>query len=99
MERLIGLLHDPIGHRLIDRQGVHGGAIGALEGLLVGDGVELIEVETVVSTQVHGLLGDVLQDLTTGEVAEIAGVVVTHQQLGRLLGHLMDALDVDARRR
>ena len=43
---------------------------------------------------VHRLLGDVLEDLTTGEITEVAGVVMTHQQLWRLLGHSVNALNV-----
>ena len=81
VEGVIGFFHDPIGHRLIDRQLIHRGAIGGLESLLVGDVVEDVEVEAIISIHVHRLLGNVLEDLATGEVAEVAGVVVTYQQL------------------
>ena len=88
---MVGLLHDAIGHRLVDRQGVEGGAVVGLEALFVGDGVELVEAQAVVFAEIHGLLGDGLQDLAAGEIADVAGVVVAHQQLGRLLGDLVDA--------
>ena len=91
MEGLIGLPHDPIGHGLVDRQVVEHAAVIGLEALLVGDGVELVEAQPIMLAQVHGLLGDVLEDLTTGEVADVAGVVVAHQQLGALLGNAVDA--------
>jgi hypothetical protein len=44
-----------------------------------------------VLTQVHSLLGDVLKDLATGKIADVAGVVVAHQQLGRFLSHAAQA--------
>ena len=95
MEGLVGLFHDAIGRGLVDRQGVEGLAIAHLEPLLIGDGVEFVEAQAVVLAQVHGLLGNVLEDLAAGEVADVAGVVVAHQQLGGFLRHLVDAIHVD----
>ena len=95
MEGLVGLLHDAIGRGLVDRQGVEGLAIAHLEPLFIGDGVEFVEAQAIVLAQVHGLLGNVFEDLAAGEVADVAGVVVAHQQLGGLAGHLVDAIDID----
>ena len=91
MEGLIGLFDDAISHRLIDRQIVEDGAVVGLETLLVRDAVEFVEAQAVVLAEIHRLLGDVLEDLTAREIADVAGVVVAHQQLGCLLGHPADA--------
>ena len=82
VEGVIGLLNDAIGHGLIDRQRVHRRAIGRLERLLIGDVVEDVEAQARITLHVHRLLGNVLEDLTTGKITEVTGVVVTHQQLG-----------------
>ena len=44
-------------------------------------------------------MSDGLEDLTAGEVTQVAGVVVTHQQLRRALSHFANAGDVFLRRR
>jgi len=88
---LVGLLHNPISGGLIDRQLIHRSAIGGFEGLLIGDGREGVEIQPLITAQVHRLLGDRLEDLAAGEITQVAGVVVPHQQLRRVLGHLTDA--------
>ena len=82
VEGMIGLLNNPVGHDLIDRKGIHRGAIGRLKRLLISDVVEDIEAQACITLHVHCLLGNILEDLTTGEITEVTGVVVPYQQLG-----------------
>ena len=79
---MISLLHDAVSHGLINRERVHRGAIGRLERLLIGVVVEDVEAEARIALHVHRLLGNVLEDLTTGEITEVTRVVVVHQKLG-----------------
>ncbi len=94
MKGVVGFLDDPIRCGLIDGQLIHRSAIGGFERLLISDVIEDVETQTVITIHVHRLLGDVLEDLSTGEITQITRVVVTHQQLRRLLGDGMNAIDV-----
>ena len=60
---------------------------------------EHVEVQPVIGGVVHRLLSDGLEDLTTREVTQVAGVVMTHQQLRRALSHFANAGDVFLGRR
>ncbi len=79
VEGVVGLLHDLIPSALIDRQLIQLLSVAALEGLGVIDRLELIELHAIHLAKVHGLLGDVLENLAPGEGSHVAGVVMTHQ--------------------
>ena len=82
VEGVVRLFNDAISSVLIDRQLVHGGAVAGFERLFIRDFIEDVEAQTVISIHIHRLLGNVLEDLTAGEVTHVTGVVMTNKQLG-----------------
>lgn len=83
-----GLLQDAVPLLLRQLHAVHPAAVQLLEEVGAGHAREGKEGQTLASLQAHGLLGDPAQDLPSRQVAQVAGVGVSNEELWVLLTDL-----------